>query len=74
MAVIAEVVSLKAAGGVATGVTVTQPVTATDPVCQMTVDVATAHFTTEHDGDTYYFCAPGCQKTFERDPATFAAS
>jgi xanthine dehydrogenase accessory factor len=72
VAVIAEVVSLKAAGGVATGVTVTQPVTATDPVCQMTVDVATAHFTTEHDGDTYYFCAPGCQKAFERDPALFA--
>jgi xanthine dehydrogenase accessory factor len=74
VAVIAEVVSLKAVGGVTTGVTVTQPVTAIDPVCRMTVDVATAHFTTEHEGSTYYFCAPGCRKAFENDPTSFVAS
>jgi YHS domain-containing protein len=41
---------------------------AIDPVCHMTVDVASARFTTEYQGKTYYFCAPGCQKTFEADP------
>jgi xanthine dehydrogenase accessory factor len=74
VAVIAEVVSLKAAGGLATGVTVAQPATAIDPVCQMTVDIATARHTTAHGGTTYYFCAPGCQRAFENDPAAFVAS
>ena len=74
VSVIAEVVSLKAIGGLTTGVTVDQPVTAIDPVCEMTVDVATAHHVTEHGGTKYYFCAPGCQKAFEKDPAAFVAS
>ena len=41
---------------------------ATDPVCGMTVDEAKAPATMEHDGRTYYFCAPGCKRTFEKDP------
>jgi carbon-monoxide dehydrogenase large subunit len=45
--------------------------TAIDPVCGMTVTVADARWITEHDGDTYYFCAPGCQTAFESDPAQF---
>lgn len=71
VAVLAEIVGLKAVGGLTTGVTIQQPLTAIDPVCQMTVDVATAHFVTEHDGANYYFCAHGCQKTFESNPAAF---
>jgi len=46
-------------------------VQAIDPVCHMTVEVANARFSTEHDGTTYYFCAPGCQSAFEKDPASF---
>jgi xanthine dehydrogenase accessory factor len=37
---------------------------ATDPVCGMTVDVATARFTSEREGQTYYFCSAGCQASF----------
>jgi YHS domain-containing protein len=37
----------------------------------MTVDIATARFKTEHEGTTYYFCAAGCQRAFEADPAAF---
>jgi xanthine dehydrogenase accessory factor len=37
---------------------------ATDPICGMTVDVATAHYTAERDGQTYYFCCAGCRATF----------
>ena len=44
---------------------------AIDPVCQMEVDEATARFQTEYDGKTYYFCAPGCKRAFEKDPEKF---
>ncbi|HYF64881.1 MAG TPA: YHS domain-containing protein, partial [Herpetosiphonaceae bacterium] len=42
-----------------------------DPVCLMDVDPATARFSLEYRGRTYYFCAPGCKKAFERDPAAY---
>lgn len=45
--------------------------TAIDPVCKMTVDPATAPAKSEHAGETYYFCAPGCKRAFDRDPAKF---
>ncbi len=41
---------------------------AIDPVCGMTVDEATAPASAEHGGTTYYFCAPGCKRTFLADP------
>jgi Cu+-exporting ATPase len=41
---------------------------AIDPVCGMTVDEAKAPATAVHRGTTYYFCAPGCKRTFEADP------
>lgn len=71
VAVLAELVALKASGGFSESVAVHRPETAVDPVCEMTVDVAGARFTTEHDGTTYYFCAAGCQRAFESDPAAF---
>jgi xanthine dehydrogenase accessory factor len=33
------------------------PAEARDPICGMTVEIATAHFTSEYAGITYYFCA-----------------
>ncbi|MGE0702177.1 MAG: heavy metal translocating P-type ATPase, partial [Hyphomicrobiaceae bacterium] len=45
--------------------------TAIDPVCGMTVDIATAKHTHVHDGTTYYFCNPRCETRFEADPARF---
>jgi YHS domain-containing protein len=44
---------------------------AKDPVCGMDVDESTAKHTLEHQGQTYYFCAPGCKKAFEEDPDTY---
>ena len=44
---------------------------ATDPVCGMSVDPATAKHSAEHQGKTYYFCAPSCKKAFESDPAKY---
>jgi xanthine dehydrogenase accessory factor len=50
------------------------PTTAIDPVCGMTVDVATARYTHVHEGQTYYFCAPRCQQLFEKDPQTYLSA
>jgi len=44
---------------------------ATDPVCGMSVDTATATEKVEHMGATYYFCSAGCKETFLRDPAKY---
>ena len=41
---------------------------AIDPVCGMTVDEQKAPATAVHEGTTYYFCAPACKRTFEKDP------
>lgn len=38
---------------------------AVDPICGMTVEIATARWTYEHDGQTWYFCCPGCLETFK---------
>jgi xanthine dehydrogenase accessory factor len=43
---------------------------AIDPICGMTVDVATARYTSVRSGETYYFCCAGCQKTFEKQAAS----
>jgi xanthine dehydrogenase accessory factor len=46
--------------------------TSIDPVCDMEVDVTTARWTTEFEGQTVYFCAPGCKRTFLTEPARYA--
>lgn len=45
--------------------------TAIDPVCGMDVDIATAKHTSQYDGATYYFCAPGCKRAFDADPERY---
>jgi YHS domain-containing protein len=47
---------------------------AIDPVCGMAVDPSAASRSAEHDNQTYYFCAPGCRKSFLADPTRFLAS
>ena len=42
-----------------------------DPVCGMTIDPATAAGKTEYNGETYYFCNPGCLKKFEANPTAY---
>ena len=46
---------------------------AKDPVCGMSVDLATARHKAEHAGATYYFCCGGCWEKFVADPARFLA-
>ena len=44
---------------------------AIDPVCKMDVNEKTAKFKTAYNGETYYFCAPGCKKAFEENPEEY---
>ena len=49
-----------------------EPHVAIDPVCQMEVEVATARWISDYEGETYYFCAPGCKAKFEKAPTEHA--
>jgi xanthine dehydrogenase accessory factor len=44
---------------------------AIDPVCGMTVEIATAHFTSVYNGKAYYFCAAGCKRSFDKEPGKY---
>lgn len=72
VAVLAELVALKATGGPGAGVQVTAaPEEPVDPVCGMLVDPAASRFSAEHSGVTYYFCAAGCQRAFQTEPERY---
>jgi xanthine dehydrogenase accessory factor len=74
VAILAELVQLRAAGELDEHPPTEPRHEEIDPVCGMTVDVATARYRTTHDGRTYYFCSAGCLDRFATDPATFATA
>ena len=45
---------------------------AMDPICGMTVNEKTAQLKSEFDGQTYYFCSPGCKRSFDKEPQKYA--
>ena len=74
VAVLAEMVELKATGELSPSLAVAnerQAETAIDAVCGMTVDADDSNRPFEYNGTTYYFCAPGCRTAFEKDPQSF---
>lgn len=44
---------------------------ALDPVCGMTVEVATARYITEYNEQKVYFCSAGCKRAFEKEPERY---
>ena len=44
-----------------------------DPVCKMEVDPATAEWSYDHAGQTYYFCARICYEKFSVEPQAYLA-
>jgi len=42
-----------------------------DPVCKMKVDPSKAAAKSEYNGKTYYFCALGCKKMFDKNPGRY---
>jgi YHS domain-containing protein len=45
---------------------------AKDPVCGMQVDEKKAAGKSEYQGQTYYFCSPGCKAAFDKEPQKYA--
>jgi putative ABC transport system ATP-binding protein len=45
-----------------------------DPVCGMALDESRAAASSVYLGRTYHFCAAGCKKLFDEDPARFVMS
>ena len=44
----------------------------TDPVCAMQVDTAKPPGGSyEYRGQTYYFCGPGCNRAFQKEPDAY---
>lgn len=46
---------------------------AKDPVCGMDVDERQAVATSDYNGRTYYFCAPGCKRSFDKEPRKYVS-
>ena len=46
--------------------------TGVDPVCGMDVDTAKpGGGSWEYQGETYYFCGPGCNRAFQKEPQAY---
>ncbi len=46
--------------------------TAKDPVCGMDVDTSNPPGGThDHNGTTHYFCGPGCNTAFQKEPEAY---
>jgi xanthine dehydrogenase accessory factor len=75
VAVLAELVSVHAAGGLraGAGARLVDVAEATDPVCGMAVSVADARQVSEWNGRPVYFCAASCKQAFDADPGKYAA-
>lgn len=71
LSVLAEIVQLRRAGALKRA-PLAQPAAppdeAIDPICKMTVAMAGARYSSEHQGRRYYFCCAHCQRTFEKEP------
>ena len=82
LSIMAEIVQVRAMMTLATEAAPTEAtgqerdpaIMAIDPVCGMTVAIATARHFSEFDGRTWYFCCGGCRARFEADPSHFAAA
>lgn len=62
---------MAAGAGTAAAPSPEAPAEAIDPVCGMSVDIATAEFASEHGGHRYYFCCGGCRHMFEQSPEKY---
>jgi xanthine dehydrogenase accessory factor len=72
VSILAEIVQHhRADKGADTTPAATPPAEAVDPICGMTVTIATARYRSDAAGRTTYFCCLGCKETFERDPGRY---
>ena len=76
VSILAELVQLRASGALVQkntriNLSLLQPAEVIDLVCGMTVTAEKSNRPLEYKGTTYYFCAPGCRTSFEKDPTSF---
>jgi len=45
--------------------------TSIDPICKMQVDEGKCKITSVYKGKKYYFCAPGCKRSFDQNPEKY---
>ena len=69
VAILAELVKLRASGALDGPVPAARPAQAVDPVCGMTVPAEGQPVA--WDGNDYYFCGAGCRQAFEKDPGAY---
>lgn len=79
LSVLAQIVEQRrAADSVEIGETTHEPeaaaLTSLDPICGMTVEIATARHTAEHAGRSWYFCCGGCRERFLATPERYPAA
>jgi xanthine dehydrogenase accessory factor len=79
LSILAEIVQVRRRGAPAAAqpdraeAVVSEPESAIDPVCGMSVEIATARHVAEYSGQRYYFCCPGCKRSFEKEPEKYLA-
>ena len=44
---------------------------AQDPICGMMVEVSAAKYSSELNGNSFYFCCAGCKQTFDKQPEKY---
>jgi xanthine dehydrogenase accessory factor len=78
VSIVAELVALRASGSFTLRKEVSQKAItdslareAIDLVCGMMVSADISHRPWDFEGTTYYFCAPGCRSSFEKDPLSY---
>ncbi|HEY7575778.1 MAG TPA: XdhC family protein [Thermoanaerobaculia bacterium] len=76
VSILAEVVKMRREQADAAGAPEAAPAhaEAVDPICGMTVAVATARHRADALGRTYYFCCAGCRERFVAAPEKYVAS
>jgi xanthine dehydrogenase accessory factor len=80
LSIMAEIVQTRRQAGKEPGISeelnvaVGAATSAIDPVCGMTVEIATARYTAEREGQRFYFCCAGCKRSFEQEPEKYPIS
>ncbi|MGO9498996.1 MAG: XdhC family protein [Solirubrobacteraceae bacterium] len=69
LSILAAIVEIRRRSSTAPRSWAAAPPTAIDPICGMTVLVGADALSSEHGGDTHYFCGEGCKQAFERQHA-----
>jgi xanthine dehydrogenase accessory factor len=77
LSILAQLITVRRGGSYTPAVAAGQaaaPIEAIDPVCGMTVIVDADTPRAERDGETFYFCRPGCKEHFESEHAAEPAA